>query len=91
MKNHLDFLGINYYFHRKIKFPFKITEEGGGCFLTWVGKYFRKEFIMLLLKRVVIGDRYITENGLADEKNEKRKKFIKDHLVWEAQSDKGWL
>ena len=82
IKKQLDFIGLNYYFHHKIKFPFlkrnenkivsdigwEIYPEGIYWILKWLGKY-----------NLPI---YITENGLADTKDKLRKNFTKDHLIW---------
>ncbi len=82
IKNHLDFIGLNYYFHRKIKFPFltrndnkivsdlgwEIFPEGIYHILKDLGKY-----------KLPI---FITENGLADAQDRLRSDFIKEHLIW---------
>jgi len=82
IKNHLDFIGLNYYHHNKIKFPFlnrnknkivsdvdwEIYPQG----IYWVLKWLKKYNLPI----------YITENGLADAKDKLRKNFIKDHLSW---------
>lgn len=82
IKNHLDFIGLNYYFHQKIKFlaqnknknkvvsdvGWEIYSEG----IYWVLKELRKYNLPI----------YITENGLADAKDKLRKDFIKEHLFW---------
>ncbi|MBZ1356295.1 MAG: glycoside hydrolase family 1 protein [Candidatus Nealsonbacteria bacterium] len=83
---HLDFIGLNYYFHRKIKFPFRdISEEGPVSDLGW--KIYPKGIYDVLLELGEYGlPIYITENGLADKSDELRKDFIKDHLVWTHQA-----
>lgn len=82
IKNHLDFIGLNYYHHKKVKFPFlnrnenKIVSDVGWEIypegLYWILKELKKNKLPI----------YITENGLADAKDKLRKKFIKDHLIW---------
>ncbi|MCK5476056.1 MAG: glycoside hydrolase family 1 protein [Candidatus Pacebacteria bacterium] len=85
-KNHQDFLGINYYFHDRIKitpfsFPFaKIKNDDKEVSdLNW--EIYPKGIYHVLnnLKKYNLPI-YITENGLADEKDQKREKFIKQHL-----------
>lgn len=82
IRNHLDFIGLNYYFHNKIKFPFQIRNENKIVSdISWEifpeGIYFTlkelKEYNLPI---------YITENGLADAKDKLRKDFIKNHLYW---------
>jgi len=82
VKHHLDFIGINYYFHTKIKFPFQIHVEGDVVSdISWE---IYPEGIYNVLKdaqryNVPV---YITENGLADAQDSLRKNFIRDHLKW---------
>jgi len=80
IKNHLDFIGLNYYFHNKVQFPFfKRNENKIVSDLNWE---IYPEGIYYVLKelqkyRLPI---YITENGLADAKDILRADFIKNHL-----------
>jgi len=72
IRNHQDFIGLNYYHSDR--------ETGEKSeFLNWsidpVGFYSVLKD-MSKYKRPI----YITENGIADAKDEKRTKFIKDHL-----------
>ncbi len=73
----VDFIGLNYYFHRH--FPEKKSE--GETDLGW--KIYPEGIYRALkdfkkYKRPI----YITENGLADAEDKKRAKFIKNHLFW---------
>ncbi|MBZ9569831.1 glycoside hydrolase family 1 protein [Patescibacteria group bacterium] len=82
IKNHLDFIGLNYYFHLKIKFPFQNKNENKVVSdMNWEiypeGIY----YVLKELKKYNLPI-YITENGLADAKDKKRLDFIKDHLSW---------
>jgi len=72
-----DFIGLNYYFHRR--FPKNENKS-----ITDIGWEIYPEGIYHVLKdlRKYKKPIYITENGLADAKDEKREKFIKDHLLW---------
>ena len=82
IKNHLDFIGLNYYFHNKIQFPFSrrnedriISDLGWKVYpegIYWVLKWLKKYNLPI----------FITENGLADSQDKLRKDFIRDHLIW---------
>ena len=82
LRNHLDFIGLNYYFHNKIKFPFFIKNENKivsdiGWEIYPKGIYFTLKDLKQYSLPI-----YITENGVADKKDSLREKFIKDHLYW---------
>ncbi len=72
-----DFLGLNYYFHRK--FGDSTIHEKSD--LNW--DIYPAGIRNLLLELQQYNKPiYIFENGLADAKDEKRAKFIRDHLTW---------
>jgi len=86
-KGQQDFIGLNYYFHERIvwgvKYPFifirnadrVVSELGTEIYpkgIYEVSKYLKGYDLPI----------YITENGIADSKDEKREAFIKDHLKW---------
>jgi beta-glucosidase len=86
--NHSDFIGLQYYFHSRIRVnPFKSWK--GFQFndnekITDMGWEIYPEGIYHVLKNL---KKYnlpiiITENGLADYKDKYREDFIKDHLKW---------
>ncbi len=79
--NH-DFLAVQYYFHNKIKFPWKAKNENQE--VSDLGWEIYPEGIYHILKDLKKYNLpiYITENGLADAEDKKRVKFIKDHLYW---------
>jgi len=77
-----DFIGCNYYFHDKIRFyvgRVKTNEETTD--MNWE---IYPEGMYRVLKDLQKYDKpiYITENGLADEEDMKRNRFIKEHLYW---------
>ncbi len=87
---HTDFIGLNYYFHDRLQFS-----SGGRFFgianvknpedrVSDMGSNIDPEGIYCVLLRLKKYNLpiYITENGLADAKDEKRAKFIRDHLFW---------
>ncbi len=82
IKNHLEFIGLNYYFHNRIKgFKFNQNENKIVSDLGWE---IYPEGIYHVLKNLKKYKKpiYITENGLADKEDKLRKDFIKDHLFW---------
>lgn len=86
IQKYLDFVGLNYYFHHKIKFPFLIrTENKITSDIGWEiypqGIY----YLLMDLKKYNLPV-YITENGLADREDRFRKNFIKEHLYWINQA-----
>lgn len=77
IKNYQDFIGLNYYFHSRL-FGNKnksVTDMGWEIYPK--GIYYVLKKLKGYHKPI-----YITENGLADVKDERREKFIKDHLFW---------
>jgi len=82
VKNNLDFIGLNYYFHNKIKFPWQIKNE--NKIVSDMGWEIYPQGIYNVLKGLKKYNLpiYITENGLADAKDKLRKDFIKEHLYW---------
>jgi len=95
IKNYLDFIGLNYYFHQKIKFPFakKETENqkrGKRSDIGWEiyppGIY----YTLGELKKYNLPI-YITENGVADAQDKLRQDFIENHLYWIWQAIEEWI
>lgn len=89
--NH-DFIAFQYYFHDVLclykAFRYLLSgnphEVEGEKNKTDLGWHIYPEGIYKVLKRLEKYDKpvYITENGLADRSDKKRKKFINDHLFW---------
>ncbi len=85
-----DFLGLNYYnVDRRISGSYRVLPKQGWMpEMNWEtypkGIYYRLMELKRFKKPI-----YITENGIADGTDEKREKFIKDHLrwVWQAIHD----
>ncbi len=86
IKKHLDFIGLNYYFHNKIKFPFLKRNE--NKIVSDIGWEIYPEGIYWVLKELKKYNLpiFITENGLSDAKDKLRENFIKDHLFWVHQA-----
>ncbi len=79
-----DYIGVNYYFHHHISLfgirkhshsQHNQTDRGWGIHPEGI------ERVLLSLKGYS-KPVYIIENGLADAKDDKREKFIKDHLFY---------
>jgi len=83
IKKHMDFIGVNYYFHEKLRFPFymPITDDKVKTDVEW-GVYPEGIYHVLKDVRAYKKPLYITENGLADAKDRLRRDFIRDHLKW---------
>ncbi len=86
LKNDLDFTGINYYFHNIIDLPYQAMggdkKSKDRSDLGW--EIYPKGIYLAAKKAFKISGKpiMITENGLADAKDEKREKFLKDHIYW---------
>lgn len=87
INDYQDFIGIDYYFHSRIKINFKKpfyskNENKKNSDLDWEifprGIYEVVKDAFSRYKKPI----YIFENGLADSEDKYRTKFIKDHLKW---------
>lgn len=74
-----DFIGCNYY--QEIFLSFKKKDSVATSDLGW--RFYPEGIyrVLMNLKKYNLPI-YITENGLADAKDEKRQEFIVDHLKW---------
>ncbi len=79
-----DFIGVNYYFHHHVGLFGARKHSHSGHDLTDLGWGIHPEGLerVLLFLRQYKKPIYITENGLADAKDVKREKYIKDHLCY---------
>lgn len=79
INDYQDFIGINYYFSSSVFDVILKARERSD--LNWK---IAPEGIYQVLKDLKIYNKpvYIFENGLADAKDEKREKFINNHLRW---------
>jgi beta-glucosidase len=79
INNYQDFIGVNYYFSSSVFDVILRAKEKSD--LNWKidpkGIYYVLKDLKTYNKPV-----YIMENGLADAKDEKREKFINNHLEW---------
>ena len=83
VKKHIDFIGIDYYFHDRIIFypPFRKNHNKEINDMGW--EIFPEGIYHVLkdLKKFKLPI-FIMENGIPDETDKKRTKFIKDHLKY---------
>jgi len=82
VKIYSDFVGLNYYFHKKVKFPIGLKDgDNKRTDLDW--EIF-PEGIYHVLKELKRYKKpiYITENGIADAEDKYCPQFIIDHLKW---------
>lgn len=79
-----DFIGVNYYFHHHVGLFGHRFRSRRGHEKSDIGWGIHPEGLeqVLLDLRKYKKPIYITENGLADARDEKREKFIKDHLFY---------
>lgn len=89
-KDCFDFVGLNYYRNQFRKFQpfdkdmFKEVAKSPEEDLTDMGWEIYPEGLyrsLKMIKRYTSKPIYITENGIADEKDIKRAKYIEDHLI----------
>lgn len=75
-----DFIGVNYYFTNRIhNFKMANPDDNVSDLRWWINPK-GLEKVLTRLKKYNLPI-YVTENGLADAKDTKRTKFIKDHLT----------
>lgn len=76
VKDHIDNIGVNYYFHTEIGNKEKYVKNDMGWDLYPEGL----EYVLLDLKKYK-KPLYVTEAGIADEKDHLRAEYIKDLVV----------
>jgi len=72
-----DFIGLNYYFYKKFGDKKQYEKSDLGWDIYPKGIY----NVLMELKQYH-KPVYVTENGIADAKDTKRAKFIREHLYW---------
>lgn len=85
-----DFIGLNYYhMDRLVPGSYRILPRQGWMpemgWETYPKGIYHRLIELKKFKKPI----YVTENGIADGKDEQRKKFIKEHLrwIWQAVQD----
>ena len=80
VRNHIDFIGLNFYFTNVINgFSYSTNLEPKSD-LNWYINFDSLRKVLNEIKKYK-KDIYITENGIADSKDEKREWFIKNMLI----------
>ena len=88
IKEHQDFVGIDYYYHNTIRVKFSKPQtwfnNNENKEVSDIGWEIYPEGIYKVVKQVARYKKpiFIFENGVADAKDVKRSRFITDHLRW---------
>jgi len=82
VKRHLDFIGVNQYFHNRINYGFGKNENKVVSDLDWELYPEAMYYVLKDLKRYKVPI-FITENGLADASDDKRGKYISE-VLWQV-------
>ena len=90
VRNHSDFIGLNYYFSHVFKFSITrgvkdMTTEDPKSDMGWRTYPKGLYYLLLELKRYN-KPVYITENGIANAHDDMRKRYIKEHVEWALQA-----
>lgn len=86
IKNNLDFIGLNYYFYHSLTFNLHGIQqknlEGPKSDMGW--RTFPEGIYHLIMDLTENYGKpiYITENGIANARDDMRQDFIKEHLHW---------
>ncbi len=89
IKNHLDYVGLDYYFHQRMVWhpPFRRNQNKQTTDMGWeiypAGIYYVLKYLAKLNKPILI-----LENGLADADDSRRPSFIINHLRYVHQAIK---
>ena len=81
LKNKFDFLGFQYYFHNRIRFPYIIDNENRRVSDMGWELYPEGIFRLLLSLKEYGKPIYVTENGLADARDLERGWYIRESLA----------
>lgn len=90
IKDNLDFIGLNYYFYHSITVSWRgIVQKNLAGPKSDMGWRTFPEGIYHLLTDLAHTYRkplYITENGIANARDDMRKDFIREHLFWTSKA-----
>lgn len=92
IKDYQDFIGLNYYHHNRVKIglnnPKYWLKQNENKEVSDLGWEIYPGGIYQILKELSQYKKpiYVTENGLADARDEKRPKFIVEHLKWVSRA-----
>ncbi len=82
IKNQMDYIGLDYYFHNWINYFWRNNRNEKVSDMDWEIYPSGIYNVLLELKEKYNLPVYILENGLADAKDKYRAEFIKDHLKY---------
>lgn len=85
IKNYQDIIGVNFYFHNRVNYGFSKNENKKVSDMGWELYPASIKPILLHLKRYQ-KPIYITENGLADSKDQYRAWYIKEVLRYALEA-----
>lgn len=85
IQHHQDFIGFNYYSHYSVDFGFAKISTQKKSDMGW-SLYPPGIYLMLCALKKYNVPIFITENGLADTRDENRSWFIIEHLKWIAKA-----
>ena len=85
IREHQDFIGFNYYSHYRVNFGYSKIETEKISDMGW-SLYPPGIYYMLRALKKYNKPIYITENGLADSRDNNRSWFIVEHLKWIAEA-----
>jgi len=75
-----DFIGVNYYFHSRVRWSFSQNENKKTSDMGWE-IYPEGLYYILKSLRAYKKPLFITENGIADARDYSREQFIKDNIL----------
>ncbi len=83
ISKNMDFIGLNYYFHRKVNFTPHISQPTKSYSQSDLGWQLHPEGLYHTLKDLKMYKKpvYITEHGLADASDELREWYIRESLL----------
>lgn len=91
VSNHLDFIGINYYFYNSISVTWKGIQRKNlhhpKSDMGWQTYPEGLYHLILDLTKQYRKPIYITENGIANARDDMRKDFIREHLHWVSKAN----
>jgi len=80
IRNHLDIIGVNYYFTNRVK---NLRQDNPDAYISDLKWWINPEGLIKVLENLKRYNLplYITENGIADSKDSHRKDFIRTMLI----------
>lgn len=90
IKNELDFIGLNYYFYHSLSVSWRgIVQKnlaGPKSDMGWRTYPKGIYYLLIGLAKKYNKPIYITENGIANARDDMRQDFIREHLYWTSEA-----